>query len=194
MCIQHDENGAVAVEFAIIFPVFLFMIFFMVDAGRYLTVQMALNNAAEVGARSIALGQSVSTTAALAEGSLTDSLVRLATLVPTDTTLATTIEGFLCPINSEANQYLDPVTGQYVVDPDGNCINLSANQVTCLTALPNYRAMARVSVTFKWLTPLALIVPLVDPGLVGPGGSIYFNRNQDDTTTIEGKAKLLCQN
>ena len=62
MWLKHDDGGAVAVEFVIIFPVFLFMIFFMVDAGRYLTVQMALNNAAEVGARSIALGQGVSAT------------------------------------------------------------------------------------------------------------------------------------
>jgi len=191
---KHDDGGAVAVEFALILPVFLFMIFFMLDAGRYLTVQMALNNAAEVGARSIALGQGVSTTATLASSSVGDAAVRLATLIATDTRFATTVEGFLCPINSESNQYLDPVTGQFVVDPDGNCINLSANQVSCQTALPNYRAMARVSVTFKWITPLGLILQLVDPSLVGPGGSSYFNRNQDDTTTIEGKAKLLCQN
>ena len=191
---KHDDGGAVAVEFALILPVILFMIFFMLDAGRYLTVQMALNNAAEVGARSIALGQGVSATATLASSSVGDAAVRLATLIATDTRFATTVEGFLCPINSESNQYLDPVTGQFVVDPDGNCINLSANQVSCQTALPNYRAMARVSVTFKWITPLGLILQLVDPSLVGPGGSSYFNRNQDDTTTIEGKAKLLCQN
>jgi Flp pilus assembly protein TadG len=191
---KHDDGGAVAVEFALILPVFLFMIFFMLDAGRYLTVQMALNNAAEVGARSIALGQGVSTTATLAHTSMTNGVVRLATLVATDEVGSATVEGFLCPINSESNQYLDPATGQFVVDPDGNCINLSASQVSCQTALPNYRAMARVSVTFKWITPLGLILQLVDPSLVGPGGSNYFNRNQDDTTTIEGKAKLLCQN
>ena len=191
---NHDDGGAVAVEFALILPVFLFMVFFMLDAGRYLTVQMALNNAAEVGARSIALGQGVSTTATLTSSSVGDAAVRLATLVATDNRFATSVGEYLCPINSESNQYLDPATGQFVVDPDGNCINLSANQVSCQTALPNYRAMARVSVTFKWLTPLGLILQLVDPALVGPGGSNYFNRNQDDTTTIEGKAKLLCQN
>ena len=191
---KHDDGGAAAVEFALILPVFLFMIFFMLDAGRYLTVQMALNNAAEVGARSIALGQGVSTTASLARGSLGSAAVRLATLMGTDTALAVSVGSYLCPINSESNQYLDPATGQFVVDPDGNCINLSANQVSCQTALPNYRAMARVSVTFKWLTPLGLILQLVDPSLVGPGGSSYFNRNPEDTTTIEGKAKLLCQN
>jgi Flp pilus assembly protein TadG len=191
---KHDDGGAVAVEFALILPVFLFMIFFMLDAGRYLTVQMALNNAAEVGARSIALGQGVSSVARLASGSLGDATVRLATLVPTSDVGGASVEGFLCPINSESNEYLDPATGKFVVDPDGNCINLSANQVSCQTALPNYRAMARVSVTFKWLTPLGLILQLVDPSLIGPGGSSYFNRNPEDTTTIEGKAKLLCQN
>ena len=191
---KRNDGGAVAVEFALILPVFLFLIFFMLDTGRYLTVQMALNNAAEVGARSIALGQGVSTTATLASSSLGDAMVRLGTLVGTDTRFAASVEGFLCPINSESNQYLDPASGQFVVDPDGNCINLSANQVSCQTALPNYRAMARVSVTFRWITPIGLILQLVDPSLVGPGGSSYFNRNQQDTTTIEGKAKLLCQN
>jgi Flp pilus assembly protein TadG len=191
---KHDDGGAVAVEFALILPVFLFMIFFMLDAGRYLTVQMALNNAAEVGARSIALGQGVSDVARFAHGSVGDATVRLATLVPTSSAVGASVGEYICPINSESNQYLDPATGQFVVDPDGNCINLSANQVSCQTALPNYRAMARVSVTFKWITPLGLILQLVDASLVGPGGSNYFNRNQDDTTTIEGKAKLLCQN
>ncbi|MEY4743110.1 MAG: TadE-like protein [Actinomycetota bacterium] len=189
-----NDGGAVAVEFALILPVFLFLIFFMLDAGRYLTVQMALNNAAEVGARSIALGQGVSSVARFASGSLGNATVRLATLVPTSDVGSASVEGFICPINSESNQYLDPASGQFVVDPDGNCINLSANQVSCQTALPNYRAMARVSVTFRWITPIGLILQLVDPSLVGPGGSSYFNRNQQDTITIEGKAKLLCQN
>jgi Flp pilus assembly protein TadG len=191
---NHDDGGAVAVEFALILPVFLFMMFFMLDAGRYLTVQMALDNAAEVGARSIALGQGVSTSTSLVRGSLGTAAVRLSTLVATDSQLATSVEGFLCPINSESNTTFDPVTGDTFANPDGNCTNLSASQVSCQTALPNYRAMARVSVTFKWLTPLGLILQMVDPALVGPGGSNYFNRNQDDTTTIEGKAKLLCQN
>jgi len=191
---KHDDGGAVAVEFALILPVFLFMIFFMLDAGRYLTVQMALNNAAEVGARSIALGQGVSSVARLASGSLGDAAVRLATLVPTSDVGGASVGEYICPINSESNTTFDPITGQTFSNPDGNCTNLSASQVSCQTALPNYRAMARVSVTFKWITPLGLILQLVDPSLVGPGGSSYFNRNQDDTTTIEGKAKLLCQN
>jgi Flp pilus assembly protein TadG len=194
MCEMRTDDGSVAVEFALILPVFLFMIFFMVDAGRYLTVQLALNNAAAVGARSIALGQGVSDSARLANGSLPSSIVRMATLVSTADATGASVEEFLCPINSESNTTFDPVTGQVFANPDGNCINLSANQVSCQTALPNYRAMARVSVTFKWLTPLGLITHLVDPALVGPGGSSYFNRNADDTTTIEGKAKLLCQN
>ena len=194
MCEMRTDDGSVAVEFALILPVFLFMIFFMVDAGRYLSVQLALNNAAAVGARSIALGQGVSSATSLSRGSTSTSVVRLATLVPTDSTLVLTVGEYICPINSESNTTFDPVTGQVFANPDGNCTDLSANQVSCQAALPNYRAMARVSLTFKWLTPLGLITHLVDPALVGPGGSSYFNRNADDTTTIEGKAKLLCQN
>ena len=54
--------------------------------------------------------------------------------------------------------------------------------------------MAKVSVTFKWLTPMGLIVNLVAPEDVGAGNSIFFDRNSTDTTTISGKAKLICQN
>jgi Flp pilus assembly protein TadG len=37
---SRSSKGAVAVEFALIFPVFIFMIFAMFDMGRFLIVQM----------------------------------------------------------------------------------------------------------------------------------------------------------
>ena len=40
---SNSDFGAAAVEFALILPVFLLMLFFMIDAGRYLLVQMSLN-------------------------------------------------------------------------------------------------------------------------------------------------------
>ncbi|MEN9990268.1 MAG: TadE-like protein [Actinomycetota bacterium] len=191
------DGGAVAVEFALIIPIFLFLLFFMIDAGRYLTVQMAMNNAAQVGARSVALGQDVSTVVAQADGSISLSVIKLSTLDPGQNSVAAgaPVEPFLCPILSELNPMIDPSTGEIVADSDGNCISLVDHpEQSCTTALPNYRAMAKVSVTFKWLTPMGLIVNLVDPQDVGAGNSIFFDRNSTDTTTISGKAKLICQN
>lgn len=192
-----DDGGAVAVEFAVIFPVFIFTLLFMLDAGRYLTVQFALNDAAAVGARTVALGQSVSVTANEAQSAVADSVVRLATLDGHDTNTALLAEAYLCPLGSEQNTAVDPQTGDISTAPDGNCINLGDSQnsaISCATAAPNYRAMARVSVTFKWLTPLNLIVQLADANDLGQGSSIFFNRNSEGTTTIEGKAKVLCLN
>jgi Flp pilus assembly protein TadG len=194
---RETDRGAVAVEFALIFPIFLFMILFMLDAGRYLMVQMAMNNAAEVGARSISYSADTTTTSTLVSSTVTDAVVRLSTLDATSSHLGVVAGGYICPLNSESYYATNPVTQVYGPSPDGNCTDLS-NQgnsgVNCSTVPANYRAMARASVTFKWITPLGLIIDLADPNLVGPNGSIYFNRNATDTTTIEGKAKLLCQN
>jgi Flp pilus assembly protein TadG len=191
---KFGDRGAVAVEFALIFPVFLFMILFMLDAGRYLTVQMALNNAAEVGARAVAESTDVSIAAQQMRASVPDSFVQLATLDSQNQTGITESQ-YVCPLYSENFYAIDPNTGIYGPSPDGNCTDLGTSSGTsCATVLANYRAMARVYVSFKWITPIGLIINLANPQDVGPGNSIYFDRNADDTTIIEGKAKLLCLN
>jgi hypothetical protein len=191
------DGGAVAVEFALIIPIFLFLLFFMIDAGRYLTVQMAMNNAAQVGARSVALGQTLQTTSDQIDGTIPVNIVKIATLDPNQNSVAASVPKgmFLCPILSELNPGIDPSTGEVISDSDGNCTDLAIHpEQSCTTALPNYRAMVKIGVTFKWLTPMGLIVNLVDPQDVGAGNSIFFDRNSTDTTTISGKAKLICQN
>ena len=54
---EHD-GGAVAVEFALIFPVLLLVVFGVIDFGRMLNAQISLTQAAREGARWAALGQS----------------------------------------------------------------------------------------------------------------------------------------
>jgi TadE-like protein len=194
---DYRDRGAVAVEFALIFPVFLFMILFMLDAGRYLTVQMALNNAAEVGARSIAVSSDPTVTATQVRGSFPDTMVHLSTLDPQLSSGDAVVGQYICPLYSENYYSTDLVTGVYGPNPDGNCTDLGTQayaSVNCGTVGANNRAMARVYVTFKWITPLGLIINLANPQDVGPGNSIYTNRNDTDTTIIEGKAKLLCLN
>lgn len=184
-------------EFALIFPVFIFMVFFMLDAGRYLTVQMALNNAAQVGARGVAISSDPTSSANQVLRGMSDSVVRLSTLDVSSNVTGVNVGQYVCPLNSESYQSVDVMSGQLISNPDGNCYNISDPlyaSISCATVGTNYRAMGVAALTFKWITPLGLLVNLAIPDEFGPNGSIYFNRNDSDTTMIEGKAKLLCQN
>ncbi|MGO9079968.1 MAG: TadE/TadG family type IV pilus assembly protein [Streptosporangiaceae bacterium] len=51
------ERGAAAVEFALLLPVLLLLIFGMIDFGRALNAQITLTQAAREGARLAAVGQ-----------------------------------------------------------------------------------------------------------------------------------------
>jgi hypothetical protein len=184
-------------EFALIFPVFIFMVFFMLDAGRYLTVQMALNNAAQVGAREIAISADPTDAATAMRSSVPGAMVNLSTLDASLGDLGVNLGEYICPLHSEEFMSVDPNTGNPISNPDGNCTDLGTqaySSVNCGTVAANNRATAKVYLTFKWITPLGLLVNLASPDEFGPNGSIYFNRNDSDTTMIEGKAKLLCQN
>lgn len=50
------DRGVVAVEFALLLPVLLLLIFGMIDFGRALNAQITLNQAARVGSRLAAMG------------------------------------------------------------------------------------------------------------------------------------------
>lgn len=56
MARSEAERGAIAVEFAIVVPVFLLILLFAIDAGRIFFVKISLLNAASQGARAAALG------------------------------------------------------------------------------------------------------------------------------------------
>ena len=64
------DRGAAAVEFALLLPVLLLLVFGIIDFGRALNAQITLTQAAREGARLAALGQSnvVSGTQAAATG------------------------------------------------------------------------------------------------------------------------------
>jgi Flp pilus assembly protein TadG len=51
------DRGAVAVEFALLLPVLLFLVFGIIDFGRALNAQITLTQAAREGARMAALGE-----------------------------------------------------------------------------------------------------------------------------------------
>jgi Flp pilus assembly protein TadG len=53
----RDERGAVAIEFALIAPMFLFMLIAIIELGLTLTTQATLDGATRVAARLIRTGQ-----------------------------------------------------------------------------------------------------------------------------------------
>ena len=55
------DRGAAAVEFALLLPVLLLILFMIIDAGRALNAQITLTQAAREGVRLAALGQPDST-------------------------------------------------------------------------------------------------------------------------------------
>ena len=67
---RDRDRGATAVEFALLLPLLLLLVFGIVDFGRALNAQITLTQAARTGARLAALGQPdvVSATQAAATG------------------------------------------------------------------------------------------------------------------------------
>ena len=53
--VRPRDRGAAAVEFALVLPVFLMIIFAIIDFGRMLNAQITVNEAAREGARAMAL-------------------------------------------------------------------------------------------------------------------------------------------
>jgi Flp pilus assembly protein TadG len=84
------DRGAVAVEFALLLPVLLLLIFGIVDFGRAINAQITLTQAAREGARLAALGYaatgtpSVTSRAQSAAYPLTNVTVAVTTACPAD--------------------------------------------------------------------------------------------------------------
>lgn len=55
--IRRHDRGAAAVEFALVLPVLLLILFGIIDFGRALNAQITLTNAARAGAQMAAEGQ-----------------------------------------------------------------------------------------------------------------------------------------
>jgi Flp pilus assembly protein TadG len=82
------DRGAAAVEFALLLPVLLLLIFGMIDFGRAINAQITLTQAAREGARLAALGQSTATVVSRAQTAATS-------LSPVTVTVISA-----CPVNA----------------------------------------------------------------------------------------------
>ncbi len=107
------DRGAAAVEFALLLPLLLFLVFGIIDFGRALNAQITLTQAAREGARLAALGESnvISGTKAAASG-LSPVGVNVLTLCPAnagagvDAKVQVTYSfSFITPINAIARMF-----------------------------------------------------------------------------------------
>jgi Flp pilus assembly protein TadG len=86
---EERDRGAAAVEFALVLPLLLLLVFGIFDAGRMLNMQLALTQAAREGVRVAALGGSAADATARAEAAMypvtgaTASLTTACPAVPT---------------------------------------------------------------------------------------------------------------
>ncbi len=55
---REDDRGAIMVEFALIVPILLILLFGIIEFGRAYNTQISLQGAAREGARALALGNS----------------------------------------------------------------------------------------------------------------------------------------
>jgi Flp pilus assembly protein TadG len=124
------DRGAVAVEFALLFPVLLLLIFGLIDFGRALNAQITLTQAARTGAREAALG-----------------VAPLATVQSDTINAAIGLSGvnapgvYQCPVGT--------VSG-------GSC----ASEICQSGAGASSQAVVQVSYSFTFVTPLKAIAGL----------------------------------
>ncbi|WP_244288008.1 TadE/TadG family type IV pilus assembly protein [Cryobacterium flavum] len=55
MRLHSGERGAAAVEFALVLPILIILIFFIIEFGRLYNIQISITGAAREGARSMAI-------------------------------------------------------------------------------------------------------------------------------------------
>jgi Flp pilus assembly protein TadG len=111
---SRAEAGAAAVEFAIVVPLLLLLLFGIFDYGRFFLVQMALTSGAQEGVRASVLGQSASNSFSAAVDSVPASVIALAVLGQPETCAPATLQYRDC-ISSGASSntycYQNPATG-----------------------------------------------------------------------------------
>ncbi|WP_233201743.1 TadE/TadG family type IV pilus assembly protein [Cryobacterium sp. Y11] len=91
--LHSGEGGAAAVEFALVLPILIFLIFLIIEVGRLYNMQISLTGAAREGARWMAIyddepGAKTATIAAAPSVPLTEAEV---TVTPTDCTAGSTV-------------------------------------------------------------------------------------------------------
>ncbi len=124
---DRDQRGAVVVEFALVVPILLLLVFGIFEFGYMLNRDMIIGNASRDGARLASLNAG----GAEIRTAITDELKASGIIT---TTADVTIDCVL---------------------PDGTPCNASTDAVYTSKAESGSTAIIKVSYTYKWITPLA---------------------------------------
>lgn len=132
------DRGAVAVEFALLLPLLLLIIFGVIDFGRALNAQITLTQAAREGARLAALGDTNAEVTTRAQDAAVG--VKPVTVSVTDQP------------NSSADCPSDPVVG------NADCACPAG------AAVGNEDAKVQVSYSFSFVTPVGAVMAIFGGG------------------------------
>ena len=113
---SRSETGAAAVEFAIVVPILLLLLFAIFDYGRFFLVQMALTSGAQEGVRASVLGQSLSSVSTTSINSVSNEVIALGVLGDLATCSAGTMNYQDCVARSAVLCSSSPVNGITQVD------------------------------------------------------------------------------
>ncbi len=122
---SRSEAGAAAVEFAIVVPLLLLLLFAIFDYGRFFLVQMALTSGAQEGVRASVLGQSDSTVSTTVLNAVPNEIIALGVLGDIATCSAGTMNYADCVARSSVTCSSNPASGVTSVN-----LTLSFNWIT----------------------------------------------------------------
>ncbi len=181
---SRRAGGQALVEFAIVIPIFLVVLFGMIDAGRYVYMRSVLSQAAREGAR----------VAAVEASWLTSTAAN-----------CNTVGGPVCPANASAltddvtaaaNRMVTPfgnVSALYIscnalgsapTDPQwGSPGHPTATPCTTSTGITGNVVSVRVELTYNPITPVGTLIPL----MLGAGSSGSFS----GPITASGSATMV---
>jgi Flp pilus assembly protein TadG len=124
---DRDQRGAVIVEFALVVPILLLLVFGIFEFGYMLNRDMIIGNASRDGARVASLN-----------GSAADIRAAITTEL------------------NASGIYTQPSDIKIdCVLPDGTACNASTDAIYTAKAESGSTAVIKVSYTYKWITPLA---------------------------------------
>jgi len=135
--LRRGDAGAAAVEFALVVPILLILVFGIVDFGLAMFSQNLVGNAAREGARTASLGGTQAQTVQAATAAMTGVMGT----VPTPAATCT---------------YVDTSTNPSTVKP---CPGWTATALPWGTQSAPSGATVKVSITYvyKWLTPIQIV-------------------------------------
>lgn len=92
--IQLARRGAAVVEFAVVAPVFIILVFGMIECGRMVMVQQVLTNASREGARcAVIVGKTAADASDVVDDYLADANINGSTTTFTPSTLSSAAPG-----------------------------------------------------------------------------------------------------